>query len=80
MCDDASFASWQDRNTIEMQSITALAHLHCCVLYMVDISEQCGYSIRQQVSCSPTLAVALRPHISCVAGCALRVDPPTLSQ
>ena len=40
----------EERNTIEMQSITALAHLHCCVLYVVDISEQCGFSIQQQVA------------------------------
>lgn len=39
----------EERNTVEMQSITALAHLQCCVLYVVDISEQCGYSIEQQV-------------------------------
>jgi nucleolar GTP-binding protein len=32
------------------QAITALAHLHCCVLYFIDISEQCGYTIKQQVS------------------------------
>eukprot|EP01121_Diplochlamys_sp_Union-15-3_P011918 TRINITY_DN34_c0_g1_i2.p1 TRINITY_DN34_c0_g1~~TRINITY_DN34_c0_g1_i2.p1 ORF type:complete len:571 (-),score=111.59 TRINITY_DN34_c0_g1_i2:146-1609(-) len=40
----------EERNTIEMQSITALAHLRCCVLFFIDISEQCGYSISQQVS------------------------------
>eukprot|EP00743_Colponemidia_sp_Colp-15_P002749 GILK01002976.1.p1 GENE.GILK01002976.1~~GILK01002976.1.p1 ORF type:complete len:630 (-),score=140.07 GILK01002976.1:137-2026(-) len=40
----------EDRNTIEMQSITALAHLHACVLYFVDISENCGYTIKQQIS------------------------------
>lgn len=40
----------EDRNTIEMQAITALAHLHACVLFFIDISEQCGYSIKQQVS------------------------------
>jgi len=38
------------RNTIEMQSITALAHLRSAVLFMLDISEQCGYSIAQQVT------------------------------
>eukprot|EP01023_Acetabularia_acetabulum_P035975 TRINITY_DN3401_c0_g1_i4.p1 TRINITY_DN3401_c0_g1~~TRINITY_DN3401_c0_g1_i4.p1 ORF type:complete len:676 (-),score=137.05 TRINITY_DN3401_c0_g1_i4:1599-3626(-) len=38
----------EDRNTIEMQSITALAHLKACVLYLLDISEQCGYTIEQQ--------------------------------
>ena len=40
----------EERNTIEMQSITALAHLHASVLYVVDISEQCGFSIVQQVA------------------------------
>jgi len=40
----------EERNTIEMQSITALAHLQCCVLYVIDISEQCGYAIAQQVA------------------------------
>jgi nucleolar GTP-binding protein len=40
----------EDRNTIEMQSVTALAHLHAVVLFIVDVSEQCGYSIQQQVA------------------------------
>lgn len=39
----------EERNTIEMQAITALAHLQCCVLYFLDISEQCGYPIEQQL-------------------------------
>mmetsp|Transcript_15912 Transcript_15912/g.38733 ORF Transcript_15912/g.38733 Transcript_15912/m.38733 type:complete len:677 (+) Transcript_15912:327-2357(+) len=38
----------EERNTIEMQSITALAHLRAVILYIVDASEQCGYSIKQQ--------------------------------
>lgn len=38
----------EERNTIEMQSITALAHLRSSILYVVDFSEQCGYSIEQQ--------------------------------
>jgi len=42
--------SLEERNTIEMQSVTALVHLKACVLYFVDLSEQCGYSIKQQVS------------------------------
>ena len=33
-----------------MQSITALAHLNACILYFVDISETCGYTIKQQIS------------------------------
>jgi len=40
----------EERNTIEMQCITALAHLTCSVLYFIDISENCGYSIEQQCS------------------------------
>lgn len=38
----------EDRNIIEMQSITALAHLRACVLYIMDVSEQCGYSLEDQ--------------------------------
>lgn len=38
------------RNTIEMQSITALAHLRACVLFFIDPSEQCGYSLEKQFS------------------------------
>ena len=33
-----------------MQTITALAHLDACILYFVDVSENCGYSIKQQIS------------------------------
>jgi len=39
----------EDRNTIEMQAITALAHLRAAVLYFVDVSEQCGSTLEQQV-------------------------------
>jgi len=39
----------EERNTIEMQAITALAHLQCCVLYFLDVSEQCGYIIEDQL-------------------------------
>ena len=39
----------EQRNTIEMQSITALAHLRACILFFLDLSEQCGYSIHEQV-------------------------------
>ena len=42
--------SLEERNTIEMQAIIALAHLTCSVLYFCDISEHCGYSIEQQCS------------------------------
>lgn len=38
------------RNIIELQSITALAHLRACVLFFIDPSEQCGYSLAKQHS------------------------------
>ena len=40
----------ENRNTIEMQAITAMAHLRASILYIMDVSEQCGYSIEEQVS------------------------------
>lgn len=39
----------EERNVIEMQAVTALAHLRACVLYVMDISEQCGHSLDEQV-------------------------------
>ncbi|XP_071489175.1 GTP-binding protein 4-like [Diadema antillarum] len=41
--------SLEDRNTIEMQAITALAHLRAAVLFVMDVSEQCGHSLEEQV-------------------------------
>ncbi|ESK88747.1 gtp binding protein nog1 [Moniliophthora roreri MCA 2997] len=38
----------EEMNTIEMQSITALAHLKSCVMYFMDLSEQCGYTVEAQ--------------------------------
>ncbi|XP_063723848.1 GTP-binding protein 4-like isoform X1 [Symsagittifera roscoffensis] len=40
----------EERNTIEMQAITALAHLKAIVLFVLDISELCNYSIEQQLA------------------------------
>ncbi|XP_050661421.1 GTP-binding protein 4 isoform X1 [Macaca thibetana thibetana] len=39
----------EDRNTIEMQAITALAHLRAAVLYVMDLSDQCGHGLREQL-------------------------------
>merc|ERR1719468_631691 len=54
---DYKYLRWQvldppleDRNTIEMQAITALAHLRAAVLYFLDPSEQCNYTLEQQKS------------------------------
>lgn len=58
----------EERNTIEMQSVTALAHLRAAVVYIVDLSESCGYSLAAQAELfhsikplfagKPTLVVA----------------------
>lgn len=44
-----NFLFIEDRNTIEMQAITALAHLRAAVLYVMDVSETCGYTLEEQV-------------------------------
>ncbi|KAE8673741.1 Nucleolar GTP-binding protein 1 [Hibiscus syriacus] len=41
---------FEDRNIIEMCSITALAHLRAAVLFFLDMSGSCGYSIAQQAA------------------------------
>ena len=40
----------ENRNTIEMQAITAPAHLRAAVLYFMDPSEQCTFTLEQQKS------------------------------
>jgi len=47
----------EDRNTIEMQAITALAHLRAAILYVMDISEQCNKSLEEQI----TLFESIKP-------------------
>ncbi|CRG93708.1 nucleolar GTP-binding protein 1, putative [Plasmodium gallinaceum] len=40
----------ENRNTIEMTTITALAHINGVILFIIDISEECGISIKEQVN------------------------------
>merc|ERR550517_22116 len=47
----------EERNVIEMQAITALAHLDCAVLFMVDLDPNCKFSIKSQCN----LFRSLRP-------------------
>eukprot|EP00967_Tisochrysis_lutea_P079178 scaffold108187_cov19-Tisochrysis_lutea.AAC.1 len=35
---------------VHPQSVTALAHLRAACVYIVDISEECGYTIAQQAA------------------------------
>ena len=60
--------SLEERNTIEMQSITALAHIRSCIVYIMDVSQQCGYTIEQQFSLFKNIKplFANKPIIICV--------------
>ena len=40
----------EEMNTIEMQAITAIAHLRSAVCYFMDLSEQCGYPVSAQIA------------------------------
>ena len=42
----------EDRNIIEMRAVTALAHLPCVIIFIVDVSGTCGYTVKQQPRCS----------------------------
>lgn len=57
-----------ERNTIEMQAITALAHLNACILYFIDISESCGYSIEKQIALFESIKVLFsqKPLVICL--------------
>ena len=45
-----------------MQAITALAHLRAAVLYVMDVSEQCGYNLHQQV-CTLSIIIYKYQHM-----------------
>lgn len=38
-----------EMNNVEMQSIYAIAHLRSTVLYFMDLSEQCGFTVEAQI-------------------------------
>ncbi|PSN68908.1 nucleolar GTP-binding protein 1 [Corynespora cassiicola Philippines] len=40
----------EEMNTIEHQSICAIAHLRASILYFMDLSEACGYSVSAQIA------------------------------
>ena len=40
---------FDEMNTIELQSITALAHIKAAIIFFLDISEQCDVDISQQL-------------------------------
>ena len=56
-----------------MQAITALAHLKSAVLYFTDVSEQCGYTLPQQVwkSSFPSKKPSIVEHFAWIASSTL---------
>ena len=45
----------EDRNVVEMQAVTALAHLPRVILFLVDVSGTCGCTVKQQAALFQTL-------------------------
>ncbi|KAH8681445.1 nucleolar GTP-binding protein 1 [Xylariales sp. PMI_506] len=50
----------ETKTTVEMQAITAIAHLRSAILYFMDLSEQCGYPVKAQIE----LFKSLKPLFS----------------
>jgi nucleolar GTP-binding protein len=40
----------EERNAIEWQAVTALAHIKAAIIYIVDVSEECGTPIPTQIA------------------------------
>ncbi|KEG00363.1 nucleolar GTP-binding protein 1, putative [Plasmodium vinckei vinckei] len=40
----------ENRNTVEMTTIAALAHINGVIFFIIDISEECGMSIKEQIN------------------------------
>lgn len=56
----------EERNTIEMQTITALAHIQSTVLFFIDISTACGYTIEEQIKLCKSLEPILGTFLICI--------------
>ena len=56
----------EEMNTIEMQSITAIAHLRSAILYFMDLSEQCGYSVSAQIALFNSIKPLFANKLVCV--------------
>lgn len=53
----------ETRNSIEMQTITALAHLRTAVLFFIDPSESCGFSLVDQIALYENLTPLLSSQV-----------------
>jgi len=55
--------SIKEMNGIELQTITALAHLKAVVVYLIDASESCGYTLESQIHLFEVLKPLLQMDI-----------------
>lgn len=71
----------EERNTIEMTAVMAMVHLRAAVVFMLDVSGTCGYTIEQQVSLFHSLHEIFnnRP-VTVVMTKTDLINPDTLSQ
>lgn len=53
----------QDRNRVEMLTITALAHLKSAVMFFMDLSENCGYSLADQIALYESITPLLNSEV-----------------
>ncbi|KAF7702677.1 Nucleolar GTP-binding protein 1 [Cucumispora dikerogammari] len=73
---DHRFVEWQvvdtpgildhpvsEMNSIEMQSVTALAHLNSVVIFLLDPSGTCGYSVESQINLCNSILPLLNSKI-----------------
>lgn len=73
---DYNFIEWQvvdtpgildhpvsEMNSIEMQSVTALAHLNSIVIFLLDPSGSCGYSVKSQINLCNSILPLLNSKI-----------------
>lgn len=70
----------EDRNTIEMQAITALAHLRAAVLYVMDLSEQCGHGLKEQLELFQNIRPLFINKVSVVTNTLIDTPAPSYSQ
>jgi len=62
----------EEMGVIEMMAVNALAHLRAAVLFFIDVSEQCGYSVSQQLSLFESIRPLLANKVLVI--CANKID------
>lgn len=53
-------------NTIELQAITALAHIRAAIIFFLDISETCGLPMTQQLKIYESIKPLFSNKVKCL--------------